>query len=184
MRLKELHAVLGDKRHVFPAHTTPFRIIQARFHGDDHAGFQGPRCAGVEGNGLVGFQAHAVTQAVGEGFFNTVRGKVVPRGGKDLTRRHARPHDVKRFLLGFLHQGQGAGKFRGRFVADPESAGLIGTVSLNSEIAYLGSAKGDRLTAEAFCIKNGRTTSYYRIEVRDEFDNLAAIVNTTGYKKA
>ena len=60
----------------------------------------------------------------------------------------------------------------------------IGTVSLNSEIAYLGSAKGDRLTAEAFCIKNGRTTSYYRIEVRDEFDNLAAIVNTTGYKKA
>ena len=60
----------------------------------------------------------------------------------------------------------------------------IGTVSLNSEIAYLGAAKGDRLEAEAFCIKNGRTTSYYRIEVRDELGNIVAIVNTTGYKKA
>ena len=60
----------------------------------------------------------------------------------------------------------------------------IGTVSLTSDIAYLGSAKGDRLTAEAVCVKNGRTTSYYRIEVKDEFGKLAAIVNTTGYKKA
>ncbi|HJC91679.1 MAG TPA: PaaI family thioesterase [Candidatus Mediterraneibacter excrementigallinarum] len=60
----------------------------------------------------------------------------------------------------------------------------IGTVSLTSDIAYLGTAKGDRLTAEAVCVKNGRTTSYYRIEVKDEFGKLAAIVNTTGYKKA
>lgn len=60
----------------------------------------------------------------------------------------------------------------------------IGTVSLTSDIAYLGTAKGDRLTAEAVCVKNGRTTSYYRIEVKDELGKLAAIVNTTGYKKA
>ena len=60
----------------------------------------------------------------------------------------------------------------------------IGTVSLTSDIAYLGTAKGDRLTAEPVCVKNGRTTSYYRIEVKDEFGKLAAIVNTTGYKKA
>lgn len=60
----------------------------------------------------------------------------------------------------------------------------IGTVSLVSDIAYLGTAKGNRLTAEAFCVKNGRTASYYRIEVKDEFGKLAAIVNTTGYKKA
>ena len=60
----------------------------------------------------------------------------------------------------------------------------IGTVSLTSDIPYLGTAKGDRLTAEAVCVKNGRTTSYYRIEVKDEFGKLAAIVNTTGYKKA
>ena len=36
----------------------------------------------------------------------------------------------------------------------------IGTVSLHSDIAYLGTAKGKRLTAEAFCVKNGKTTSY------------------------
>ena len=56
----------------------------------------------------------------------------------------------------------------------------IGTVSLNSDIAYLGSARGDRLTAEAFCMKNGRTTSYYRIEVKDAEDRLVVVVNTTG----
>ena len=60
----------------------------------------------------------------------------------------------------------------------------IGTVSLNSDIAYLGSARGDRLTAEAFCMKNGRTTSYYRIEVKDAEDRLVVVVNTTGYKTA
>lgn len=59
----------------------------------------------------------------------------------------------------------------------------IGTVSLNSEIAYLGAARGDVLSAEAVCVKNGRTTSYYRIEVKDGQGNLAAIVNTTGYRK-
>ena len=60
----------------------------------------------------------------------------------------------------------------------------IGTVSLNSDIAYLGSARGDRLTAEAFCMENGRTTSYYRIEVKDAEDRLVVVVNTTGYKTA
>ena len=59
----------------------------------------------------------------------------------------------------------------------------IGTVSLNSEIAYLGAARGVVLSAEAVCVKNGRTTSYYRIEVKDGQGNLAAIVNTTGYRK-
>ena len=58
------------------------------------------------------------------------------------------------------------------------------TVSLNSEIAYLGSARGDRLTAEAVCVKDGRTTSYYRIEVKDSEERLIAVVNTTGYKTA
>ena len=59
----------------------------------------------------------------------------------------------------------------------------IGTVSLQSDIAYLGGAKGEKLTAEAVCIKNGRKTSYYRVEVKDELGHLAAVVNTTGYHK-
>ena len=57
-----------------------------------------------------------------------------------------------------------------------------GTVSLHSDIAYLGSAKGNQLIAEAVCIKNGRSTSYYKIEVKDELGNLTAVVNTTGYR--
>lgn len=59
----------------------------------------------------------------------------------------------------------------------------IGTVSLNSQITYLGTAKGEYLIAEAVCVKNGRTTSCYRIDVKDELGNLAATVNTIGYRK-
>lgn len=57
----------------------------------------------------------------------------------------------------------------------------LGNVSLNSEIAYLTAAKGDVLTAEAFCVKNGRTTGYYRIDVKDGYGNLAAAVTATTY---
>ena len=57
----------------------------------------------------------------------------------------------------------------------------MGNVSLNSEIAYLTAAKGDVLTAEAFCVKNGRTTGYYRIEVKDELGNLTAAVTATTF---
>lgn len=57
----------------------------------------------------------------------------------------------------------------------------LGTVSLNSEITYLTPAKGDILTAEAVCVKNGKTTGYYRIDVKDEFGSLAAAVTATTY---
>lgn len=58
----------------------------------------------------------------------------------------------------------------------------MGSVSLNSEIAYLTPAKGERLIAEAFCVKNGRTTGYYRIEVKDELGNLTAAVTATTFR--
>lgn len=57
----------------------------------------------------------------------------------------------------------------------------MGNVSLNSEITYLAAAKGDRLTAEAWCVKNGRTTGYYRIEVKDGLGNLVAAVTATTF---
>lgn len=57
----------------------------------------------------------------------------------------------------------------------------MGNVSLNSEITYLSAAKGDRLTAEAWCVKNGRTTGYYRIEVKDGLGNLVAAVTATTF---
>ncbi len=59
----------------------------------------------------------------------------------------------------------------------------MGTVSLHSDISFLGAAKGKKLIAKAACIKNGRGTAFYRMEVTDELGNLAAVVNTTGYKK-
>ena len=58
-----------------------------------------------------------------------------------------------------------------------------GVVSLSSNIAYLGVAKGESLIAEAFCVKEGRTTGYYRIDVQDELGNQVAAVTTTGYRK-
>ena len=57
----------------------------------------------------------------------------------------------------------------------------MGYVSLNSEITYLTAAKGGKLIAEASCVKNGRTTGYYRIDVRDELGNLAAAVTATTF---
>ena len=58
----------------------------------------------------------------------------------------------------------------------------MGNVSLNSEITYLTAAKGKRLTAEPVCVRNGRTTGYYRIDVRDELGNLTAAVTATTYR--
>ena len=57
------------------------------------------------------------------------------------------------------------------------------TVSLSSNIAYVGVARGERLIAEAFCVKNGRSTCYYRIEVKDELENRVAEVTITGFHK-
>lgn len=60
----------------------------------------------------------------------------------------------------------------------------MGCVSLNATVSYLGAAKGDCLIAEAICLKNGRSTCCYRIDVRDEPGNLVAAVTTTGYCRA
>jgi acyl-CoA thioesterase len=56
-----------------------------------------------------------------------------------------------------------------------------GCVSLHSDISFLGQAKGEKLTARAVCIKDGRSTSCYRVDVTDDLGNLVAVVNVTGY---
>ena len=58
-----------------------------------------------------------------------------------------------------------------------------GVVSLSSNITFLGTAKGRSLIAQAKCIKDGRTISYYRVDVLDELGNMVAAVTTTGYRK-
>lgn len=57
----------------------------------------------------------------------------------------------------------------------------MGCVSLRSDISFLGAAKGNKLIAKAVCIKNGRTTACYRVDVTDELGNLTATVTVTGY---
>ena len=57
----------------------------------------------------------------------------------------------------------------------------MGCVSLRSDISFLGAAKGEKLIAKAVCIKDGRTTACYRVDVTDEYGNLTATVTTTGY---
>ena len=57
----------------------------------------------------------------------------------------------------------------------------MGCVSLHSDISFLGVPKGKQLIAKAFCVKDGKTTACYRVDVMDELGNLTATVTTTGY---
>jgi len=58
------------------------------------------------------------------------------------------------------------------------------TVSLSSNIAFVGMAKGERLIAEAKCVKSGRTTCYYTISITDELGTKVAEITTTGFNKS
>ena len=57
----------------------------------------------------------------------------------------------------------------------------MGCVSLRADISFLGAAKGDTLTAKAVCVKDGKTTACYRVDVTDARGTLAATVTVTGY---
>ena len=59
----------------------------------------------------------------------------------------------------------------------------MGVVSLSSTISYLGAVKGKKLIAEAECIKEGRSTVYYRVDVTDDFRNRIAEVGINGFRK-
>lgn len=59
----------------------------------------------------------------------------------------------------------------------------MGVVSLSSTITYLGTVKGSRLIAEAECVKEGRSTVFYRVVLKDELKNLVAEVDMTGFRK-
>ena len=55
----------------------------------------------------------------------------------------------------------------------------MGCVSLRSDISFLGAAKGQKLIAKAICVKDGRTTSCYRVDVTDDLGNLTATMTAT-----
>ena len=58
----------------------------------------------------------------------------------------------------------------------------MGCVSLRSDISFLGAAKGERLIAKAVCIKDGKSSACYRVDVTDDLGNLTATATVTGYK--
>lgn len=54
------------------------------------------------------------------------------------------------------------------------------TVTTVSQISYIGTVKGDTLYGESRCIKDGRRTCFYEIEIKDDLGNLVAVVSTSG----
>ena len=54
-------------------------------------------------------------------------------------------------------------------------------VSLRADIAFLDSAKGNKLFAKAICVKDGKTTECYRVDVTDDLGTFVATITVTGY---
>lgn len=55
------------------------------------------------------------------------------------------------------------------------------TVSQNVSITFLTPAKGKRLIAEASCLREGRSTALYTVDVRDEVGTYVAHASVNGY---
>ena len=55
------------------------------------------------------------------------------------------------------------------------------TVSQSANIHFLSAAKGETLKAEATCIKAGRTTCLYAVDVHDELGTHVAYVTVSGF---
>lgn len=58
------------------------------------------------------------------------------------------------------------------------------TVSQHVSITFLSPAKGSTLLAEARCVKAGRTTCLYQVEVRDEKGTFVAHATVNGFTVA
>lgn len=55
------------------------------------------------------------------------------------------------------------------------------TVSQQASVTFLSPAKGERLIAEASCLREGRTTALYSVDVRDELGTYVAHATMNGY---
>ena len=58
-----------------------------------------------------------------------------------------------------------------------------GTVSINSDISFIGVPKSDRIIAETQLVKNGRSTCCYNVSVTDDLGNPVAMVKIIGFHK-
>ena len=57
------------------------------------------------------------------------------------------------------------------------------TVSLSCQTSFLNPPQGDRMVAEAHCIRHGYSVCYYNVEVRDGLNNLVAVMGVNGFTK-
>ena len=55
------------------------------------------------------------------------------------------------------------------------------TVSQHASVTFLAPARGQTLIAEASCIKAGRRTCLYQVEVKDDVGTLVAHVTVNGF---
>lgn len=58
-----------------------------------------------------------------------------------------------------------------------------GTVSINSDISFIGVPKTDRIIAETNLVKNGRSTCCYNVSVTDDIGTPVAMVKIVGFHK-
>lgn len=56
------------------------------------------------------------------------------------------------------------------------------TVTLTSQINFLDAARGKTLTAEAHVIRDGRNTTFYRVDVTDELGTQISTVSSNGFR--
>ena len=113
--------------------------------------------------------------------FATENGAVVEEYGKNYSKCSLRIESKHKNAMGALMGGVSftLADFAFAVASNWEQPG---TVSLDSTIHFSGPAKGDMLFAEATCMKDGKTTCLYLIEVFDNLEQKVATIMTTGYK--
>ncbi|MCR5275605.1 MAG: PaaI family thioesterase [Clostridiales bacterium] len=57
------------------------------------------------------------------------------------------------------------------------------TVSISSNISFVGPAKGEILYSVARCVKSGRSACFYEVDITDDLGNKVAVVTFTGFVK-
>lgn len=58
------------------------------------------------------------------------------------------------------------------------------SVSMQHDITFLRTSRGTELTAEAFSIRDGRHTCFYRVDVTDDCGALIAVMTVNGFVTA
>ena len=112
--------------------------------------------------------------------FATQSGMYIEEVGEHYARCSLKITDMHRNAVGGLMGGVSFTLADFAF-AVAENQQNIGTVSLNTSIAFLSQPKGEMLFAEAHLQKDGRTTCYYSVDVYDELETKVANALITGF---